>query len=122
MCHEEGRITSRLVDGNVVSPKHDWCHQNPFGMVIVASLHEGLADVKMFPLYKAICLRVVRGNLDVMNTIFLGEVTHGSNKSRSIVHDNFGDAAPSAKNLLKNEVPKGFLIFLPEGLPLRPGR
>src|SRR6266481_6226995 len=122
MCHEERQITGRLADGNAVSPKHDWCHQNPFGMVIVASLHEGLADVKMFLLYEAICLRVVRGNLDVMNAIFLGKVTHGSNKSRSIVHHNFRDTSPSAKNPLKNEVPKGFLIFLPEGLPLWPGR
>src|SRR6266481_9784969 len=122
MCHEERRITGQPVDGNMVSPKHNRCHQNPFGMVIVASLHERLADVKMFPLYEAICLRVVRGNLDVMNAIFLGKVTRSSNKSRSIVCDNFGDTAPSAKNLLKNEVPKGFLIFLPEGPPLRPGR
>src|SRR6266481_9675735 len=118
MCHEERRITGRLADGNVVSPKHDQCHQNPFGMVIVASLHEGLTDVEMFLLYEAICLRVVRGNLDVMNAIFLRKVTHGGNKSRSIVHDNFGNTAPSANNLLKNEVPKEFLIFLPEGPPL----
>ena len=91
-------------------------------MVIVASLHDGLADIKMLLLHKAICLGVVGGNLDMMNAIFLGKVTCGSHKGRSIVCHDFSNASPSAKNLLKNEVPKGFLVFLSEGLSLQPGR
>src|SRR6266481_1339800 len=122
MGHEEGGVTSRPADSNLVGPKHDRRHHNPLGMVIFASLHERFTDVEMFPLDQAIRLRIVGGNLDVVNTIFLCQIPCSGNKSRTIIHDNFSHPTPPTKNLLKDKIPKSFLSFPLERPPFRPRR
>ena len=83
----------------MVSPKHSWGHQKSFGVVIVASLHDGLTDIKMFLLHKAVCLGVVGQNLDMMNAILLREVTCGSHKGRPIVGHDFSNVSPSHQEI-----------------------
>jgi len=53
----------------------DWgdkgSHMYPFRMFIIACFHEGLAYVEVFALNNAIGLGVIRGNLYVMDAIFI---------------------------------------------------
>src|SRR5882672_6290264 len=67
MCHEKRGVTNRLMDSDPVSPKHKRSHVDPLGVLIIAHLHEGFMDVKVFPLDNTISLGIVRRNLDVMD-------------------------------------------------------
>src|SRR5882724_6002208 len=78
--------------------------------------------VKVFVFHNAVGLRVIRGDLDVMDAIFLGQVTSLSHKCRAIISNNLGHSTPSAKDILEYKVPESLLIFLPKRVPLGPGR
>ena len=91
-------------------------------MFIIACLHEGLTYVEIFALHKTIGLRVIRGALDVMDAIFLGQVTRCCHKCGAIISNNLGHPTPSAKDILEYKVPESLLIFLPKRAPLGPGR
>src|SRR5882724_3359801 len=91
-------------------------------MVVIACLHEGFAYVKVFPFHNAVGLRVIRGDLDVMDAIFLGQVTRHSHKCGAIISNNLSHSTPSAKDILKYKVPESLLVFLPKRAPLGPGR
>ena len=56
MCHEKQRVTNLPMDSDLVSPKHEGGHVDPFGVLIIAGLHEGLTDVEVLPLDNAISL------------------------------------------------------------------
>jgi len=91
-------------------------------MLIIAHLHEGFTYVKVFAFHNAIGLRVIRGDLDVMDAIFLRQVTHCSHKCGAIISNNLGHSTPSAKDILKYKVPESLLIFLLKRVPLGPGQ
>src|SRR5882724_882843 len=109
------------MDSNSVGPKDQGGHMYPLRMFVIACLHEGFAYVKMFLLHKAVGLRVIRGDLDVMNAIFLRQVTSHSHKHRSIICNNLGHSTPSAKDILKYKFPESLLVFFPKRVPLGPG-
>ena len=88
-------------------------------MIIVAGLHEGLMEVKVLALHKAISLRVIGGYLDMMNAIFFRKVSSGCHEFRTIVHYDFNDTTPLTKDL-QDKIPKSLLIFLLERSPLWP--
>jgi len=89
-------------------------------MFVTACLHERFAYVKMFVLHNAIGLRVIRGDLDVMDAIFLGQVSSCSHTCGAIVHKNFSHSTPLAKDIFKYKIPKGLVIFFPKREPLGP--
>ena len=91
-----------------------------FEMIIITSLHEVFADIKVFALHQAICLEIIGRDLDVVDGIFLQKISCGCNKCLAIFHHNFSHSIPSAQNLLENEVPKCLLILLLERVPLWP--
>jgi len=64
----------------------------------------------VFPFHNAIGLRVIRGDLDVMDAIFLGQVTRHSHKHRAIISNNLSHSTPSAKDILEYKVPRVFLF------------
>src|SRR5882672_3757057 len=79
-------------------------------------------DVEVFPFNNTISLGIVRRNLDVMDAIFLGQVTSHCHEHRTIVGNNFSDSTPSTKDVLKYKITESLLIFLPKGMPFRPRR
>jgi len=90
-------------------------------MFIIACLHEGFTYVEVLAFHNAIGLRIIRGDLDVMDTIFLRQVTSHSHKCRAIISNNLSYSTPSAKDILKYKIPERFLIFLAKRVPLGPG-
>ena len=100
MGHEERGVTNRPTDSNPVGPKHEGGHVDPLGVLVITGLHEGFTDVKVLPLNNTICLGIVRRNLDVMDAIFLGQVTSHRHEHRTIVSNNFSDSTPSTKDVL----------------------
>src|SRR5882724_1250185 len=109
------------MDSNSVGPKDQGDHMYPLQMFIIAHLHEGFTYVEMFPLHNAIGLRVKRGDLDVMNAIFLRQVTSCSHKCGSIISNNLGHSTPLAKDILEYKIPESLLVFFLKRVPLRPG-
>src|SRR5882672_9304891 len=79
-------------------------------------------DVEVFPFNNTISLGIVRRNLDVMDAIFLRQVTSHRHEFRTIVGNNFSDSTPSTKDVLKYKITESLLIFLPKGMPFRPRR
>src|SRR5882672_8856428 len=120
MCHEKQGVTNRPTDSNPVGPKHERGHVDPLGVLVIAGLHEGFTDVKVFPLDNTISLGIVRRNLDVMDAIFLGQVTSRRHERRTIVGNNFSNSTPSTKDVLEYKIAKSLLIFLLKGTPFRP--
>ena len=88
-------------------------------MFIVAGLHEGFPYVEVLSFDLAISLGVIRGDLDMMDPIFFGEVSCCSYKCGTIVGDDFCYPTPLVEDL-KNEVTEGLLVFLPKWVPLSP--
>src|SRR5882672_5866599 len=122
MGHEEWGVTNRLTDSDPVSPKHKRSHIDPLGVFVIAGLNEGFMDVEVLPLNNTISLGIVRRNLDVMDAIFLGQVTSRCHECRTIVSNNFSDSTPSTKDVLEYKITKSLLIFLPKGMPFGPRR
>src|SRR5882672_5746002 len=122
MGHEERGVTNRPMDSDPVGPKHKRSHIDPLGVFIIAGLHEGFTDVEVLLLDNTICLGIVRRNLDVMDAIFLGQVTSCPHKCRTIVGNNFSDSTPSTKDVLKYKIAESLLIFLLKGMPFGPRR
>ena len=120
MGHEERGVADWLADGELVSPKDEGSHANPLWMFIVTCLHEGFPYNKVLSLDHAISLGVIWGNLDMMDPMFFGEVPCCSYECRTIVGDNFCHSTPPAEDILKYQVTKGLLIFLPKWAPLSP--
>jgi len=83
-------------------------------MFIVAYLHEGSLIIEVLVFNLTISQRVIQGDLDMMDPIFLREVACYSYKCGTIVGDDFCHATPLAEDILKYEVAKGLLIFLSE--------
>src|SRR5882672_1106695 len=110
------------MDSDPVGPKHKGSHVDPLGVLIIAGLHEGIMDVEVFPLDNTISLGIVRRNLDVMDAIFLGQITSCSHEHRTIVGNNFSDSTPSTKDVLEYKIAESLLIFLQKGTPFRPRR
>ena len=77
---------------------------------------------KCFPINHAIGLGVVWRYLDMMDSVFLGEISGCSYEHRNIVSDNFCNTTPLEEDILKYEVTEGLLIFLLKWVPLSPGR
>src|SRR5882672_2930606 len=122
MCHEERGVTNRPTDSDLVGPKHKRSHIDPLGVLIIAGLHEGFMDVEVFPFNNTISLGIVRRNLDVMDAIFLRQVTSHRHECRTIVGNNFSDSTPSIKDVLEYKIAESLLIFLPKGTPFGPRR
>src|SRR5882672_5340970 len=122
MGHEEQGVTNRPTDSDPVGPKHKRSHIDPLGVFIIAGFHEGFMDVEVLPLDNTICLGIVRRNLDVMDAIFLGQVTSHRHECRTIVSNNFSDSTPSTKDVLEYKISESLLIFLPKGMPFGPRR
>src|SRR5882672_896400 len=122
MGHEERGVTNRPMDSDSVGPKHKRSHVDPLGVLVIAGLHEGFTDVKVFLLDNTISLGIVRRNLDVMDAIFLGQITGHCHKSRTIVGNNLSDSTPSTKDVFKYKIAESLLIFLPKGPPFGPRR
>src|SRR5882724_1376212 len=109
------------MDSNSVGPKDEGCHIYPFQMLVIARLHEGFVYVEVSAFHNAICLRVTRGDLDVMDAIFLGQVTCHNHKHGANISNNLGHSTPTAKDIFEYEIPESLLVFLLERVPLRPG-
>src|SRR5882672_7144296 len=120
MGHEERGVTNRPMDSDPVGPKHKRSHIDPLGVFVIAGLHEGFLDVEVLPLDKTIFLGIVRRNLDVMDAIFLGQVTSRCHKHRTIVGNNFSNSTSSTKDVLEYKITESLLIFLPKGTPFGP--
>jgi len=84
-------------------------------MLIIAHLHEGFTYVEVFAFHNAIGLRVIRGDLDVMDAIFIRQVTRCSHKCGAIISNNLGHSTPSAKDILKYKVPESSRFPSEEG-------
>jgi len=67
-----------------------------------------------------ISLGVIWGDLDMMDPIFFREVPCCSHEDGTIVGDDFCHTTPQAEDMLKYEVAKGLLVFLPKWVPLGP--
>jgi len=65
-------------------------------MLVITHLHEGFANVKVVSLDNAIGLRVIQRDLDVMDAIFIRQVSSHSHKCRAIVSNNLSHSTPSA--------------------------
>src|SRR5882724_3743573 len=102
------------MDSDSVSPKDEGHHIYPFQMLVIACLHEGFVYVEVLAFHNAIGLRVIRGDLDVMDAIFLRQVTCHSHKCGAIISNNLGHYTQLAKDIFKYEIPKSLLIFLPK--------
>ena len=89
-------------------------------MFIVACLHEGFPYVEMLSFDHTISLGVIWGYLDMMDSVFLGEVYGCSYECRTIVGNYFCNTTPPAEDILKYEVTEGLLIFLPKWEPFGP--
>ena len=87
---------------------------------IIACLHEGFKYVKVLVLNNTIGLGVIWRNIDMMDAIFLRQVSSCSHKCGAIVSNNFGHSTPSAKDIFEYKIPKGLLIFFPKRAPLGP--
>jgi len=77
--------------------------------------------VKMFPFHNAIGLRVIRGDLDVMDAIFLRQVTSCSHKCGAIISNNLGHPPHQQRISLNIKSLRDFLVFLVKRAPLGPG-
>src|SRR5882672_4998050 len=104
MCHEKRGVTNQPMDSDPVSPKHERSHVDPLGVLIIAGLHEGVMDVKVFPLDNTISLGIVRRNVDVMDAIFIGRITSRHHEHRTIVGNNFSNSTPSTKDVFKYKI------------------
>src|SRR5467141_622263 len=122
MCHEKWGVTNQLMDSNPVGPKHKRSHVDPLGVLIIAGLHERFTDVKVFLLDNTISLGIVRRNLDVMDAIFLGQITGRHHERRTVVGNNLSNSTPSTKDVFKYKIAESLLIFLLKGLPFGPRR
>src|SRR5882724_9200588 len=91
-------------------------------MFVIACFHEGFMYVKVFALNNTIGLGVIWRNLDVMDAIFLRQVSSCSHRCRAIVGNNFSHSTPLVEDILEYKVPKSLFIFLPKGAPLGPRR
>ena len=56
MGHEIWGVTNRQTDSDMVSPKDEGSHVDPFQVFIIAHLHEGFANVEVFALNNSIGL------------------------------------------------------------------
>src|SRR5882672_9651668 len=110
------------MDSDSVGPKHERRHVDPLGVLVIAGLHYGSTDVKVFPLDNTISLGIVRRNLDVMDAIFFRQITGRHHECRTIVGNNFSDSTPSTKDVLEYKITKSLLIFFPKGMPFGPRR
>src|SRR5882672_1540327 len=122
MGHEEWGVTNRPMDSDSVGPKHEGSHVDPLGVLIIAGLHEGFTDVKVFLLDNTISLGIVRRNLDVMDAIFFGKITSHCHERRTIVGNNLSDSTPSTEDVFEYKIAESLLIFLLKGPPFRPRR
>src|SRR5882672_2315697 len=122
MCHEKRGVTNQPMDSNLVGPKHERSHVDPLGVLVIAGLHEGFMDVKVFPLDNTISLGIVRRNLDVMDAIFLRQITGCRHEHRTIVSNNLSDSTPSTKYVFEYKITESLLIFLLKGPPFGPRR
>src|SRR5882672_6824673 len=94
MYHEKWGVTNRLMDSDSVCPKDEGSHVDPLGVLIIAGLHERFTNVEVFLLDNTIILGVIRGDLNVMDAIFFGQITSRSHECGTIVSNNFRNSTP----------------------------
>ena len=87
--HEIWGVTNRQTDSDMVSPKDEGSHVDPFRVFIIAHLHEGFANVEVFALNNAIGLGFIWRTLDMMYAVFFRQVSNCCYKCGAIVSNNF---------------------------------
>jgi len=68
-------------------------------MFVIACLHEGFTHVKVFAFNNSIGLGIIWRNHDVMDDIFLKQVSSCSHQCRAIVGKKFSHSTPSAEDI-----------------------
>src|SRR5882724_2830235 len=89
-------------------------------MFIIACVHEGFMYFRVFALNNTIGLGVIWGNLDMMDVIFLGQISSHCYKCGAIVSNNFHYSTPLTENILEYKVSESLLVFFPKRVPLGP--
>ena len=94
MSHEEGGVSSGLVDCCLVCPEDVGHNCQPFRDVALASLHQRLLDGAVLMLNDTVGPRVVCRDPNVSNTIPACQPVQCRNKGGAIVSDDFLYHAP----------------------------
>ena len=83
----------------------------PFGLVTVRDLEKGIAEIPVFALYGSVSLHIVSGDGDVIDPVAVCKNFEGFEERCAVVGDDMTDCAPSAKDVLENEVSESFRVF-----------
>jgi len=76
----------------------------------------------VFSLNNAVGLEVIWGDFDMMNAIFLKQVSRCCYECGTVFGNNFSHFTPSAEDIPKYKVTESLLIFLLKRAPLGPRR
>ena len=104
MNHVVGGIASSAPNGDSFSPKDKMENLSPLILSTTAGLHDRFANVKVLRLDNAVRPRVVAGDTNVVNAILFTKDIESSNVGGSVVGNELSESAPTAENILEDEI------------------
>ena len=104
VSHVVGRVACRLPDSDLFGPEDLRKDFTPLEFVALTSLHDGLANVEVFRLDNAVCLRVVARDMNMVDSVSQSKNFESCNIGCSVISNNLFKTSPPAQDVLKDEV------------------
>lgn len=107
MSNEIRRTLGGFLDRDPFGPEDGVCHLWPLGLVAIGGLHESFSDVSVATFDDTVCLRVVGGNSNMINVIFVRKVSHCGDEGGSVVGNDERNGSPAAEDILVDKFSDG---------------
>ena len=120
--HVVGGVTGRLSNGNSFSPEDLREDFAPLGLVTLAGLHDGFANVEVLGFHDPVGSRVVPRDANVVDTVAFANVVESGDVGGAVVGDELCETTPSTEDFLEDELAHDHSRVGSGSAPFWPGR